>query len=205
MAFQPVAATCLAELVFEMDGQTIENTLYFRRANSYTVTDLNAVGDALINWWNTNMKPIISIECSLVRVVVTALHDQAGPQVVRVGALPSAGGVAGDAVPNNCALCVSLRTALIGRSFRGRNYVAGLAESNTNGSYVLTANAEAIRTAYGLIQAAVGGAGNTWVVVSRVVNGVVQLPSALTNAVTSVVLVDEVIDSQRRRLPKRGT
>lgn len=205
MAFQPVAASALAELVFSLDGQTIENTLYFRRANDYTVGDLNALGDALINWWDVNMQPLLSVELSLIRVVVTALHAQTGPQVVRVGSLPLAATKVGDPLPNNCALCVSFRTALIGRGFRGRNYVGGIVETDVNGSRVDTAPAEAIRAAYAAIPTAVSGAGNTWVVVTRQVNGVIQLPSALTNNITSIVLVDTVIDSQRRRLPGRGT
>lgn len=203
MAFQPVPATALAELIFSLDSQIVENTLYFRRGTDYDVAALNALGDAVINWWDVNMQPAISTSCSLVRCDVTALHAQTGPKVSRTTGLPLAGLNVVTAVPNNVALCVSFRTALIGRAFRGRNYVAGIPESFFNVSRMSSGDAEIYRFAYQQLMTPLLGT-NTWVVVTRTVNKVVQSPTALTNPVTAVVMSDFVADSQRRRLPGRG-
>ena len=204
MPFQPVAATALVEIVQELDSQIIENTLYFRRANNYTVSQLEDLCASIEEWWTTLVLPNLAEALTLNRVIATALHASTGPQFVRPASDPFAGGINSDPLPNNNALCVSFRTGLLGRSFRGRNYVAGIAESDTLKSRVNAGRAEAIRAAYADMDSLVPGE-NVWVVVSRTVDGVVQSPTALTNAVTAVVLVDTVVDSQRRRSPGRGT
>jgi len=203
MAFQPVAATALVEMIFLLDGQIVENTLYFRRANDYTVADLTALTAAMITWWVTLQQAQLSTAISLTAVKATALHSQTGPQFTNTATLPVAGAVPTDAVPNNSAFCLTLRTALIGRAFRGRNYIAGIPESVVTTSRLSSTVATALKNGYGGIPSSIP-AGTTWVVVSRTVNGVLQLPTALTNPVTSVDFVDLVMDSQRRRLPGRG-
>lgn len=204
MAFQPVPATALVELIYSLDGQVLENTLYFRRTTDYDVTALTQLADSAINWWDVNMQPAISTSMSLVRCDATALHAQTGPKVSRTTGLPLAGTIPVNAVPNNVALVVSFRTALIGRAFRGRNYVPGIPEDRFNLSRMSSADAEIYRFAYQQLTTPLNGV-HTWVVVTRTVNGVVQSPTALTNPVTSVVMTDFIADSQRRRLPGRGS
>jgi hypothetical protein len=203
MAFQPVEATALIELIQFLDNQVIENTLYFRQANDYDAADLEALALNLSVWWAVNIRPQMASTLSLVGVRATALHDQTGPQFISTVGLPSTGAVLVDSVPNNSAFCLSFRTALIGRAFRGRNYISGLPESVVTMSRLAGATATALQTAYEQIQPGLP-AGTTWVVVSRTVNGVLQ-SVGLTNQVTSVVFQDLNMDSQRRRLPGRGT
>jgi len=52
--------------------------------------------------------------------------------------LPSPGLQTGDPMPNNAALVMSEHTGLRGRSYRGRIYVGGIAESNSLGNEVLS-------------------------------------------------------------------
>jgi len=205
MPFQPVAATCLAELVYSLDGQTIENTLYFRKDNAWDESELFTLANELDAWWTAQMAPLLSTDISLIRVVCTALHAETGPQSILSLSPAPAGAVPTNAVPNNSAFCLSFRTALIGRSFRGRNYVPGLPESVVTISRLAAGTATAIIEAYELLNTAASSLNAYHVVVSRTVNGVVQMPTALTNAVNAYVAVDLVMDSQRRRLPGRGT
>jgi len=204
MAFQPVAATCRVELIQSVAGQTVQNSLYFRQDANFSTSELLAVGGAMIDWWANNLAASLSSSLSLVNVTVTALHAATGPQVVITTGLPISGEQGADVVSNNVALCVSFRTALIGRSFRGRNYVPGLTEGDTNLSLVNSTRAAAIVASYAALISD-PPPGTVWVVVSRTVNHVVQSPTALTNTIVSVQLVDLVVDSQRRRLPGRGT
>lgn len=204
MAFQPVAATALAELVFDLDGEVTENTLYFRKPNAYTLADLTDLATKLRTWWTTLMQPAISNACALTSIKCTSLNDQTGPQFILTAGLPAAGADPSDAVPNNSAFVVTFRTALIGRSFRGRNYIGGIPETVVDTSRILPATATYFRDAYAGIPGIVTAA-HLWVVVSRTVNGVIQMPTALTNPVISVDVVDTVMDSQRRRLPGRGS
>lgn len=203
MPFQPVAATALAELIFSLDGQIVENTLYFRKPNDYDVTGLQDLAERLRDWWIALPAANIADACSLTAVKCTALHDQTGPQYTLTAGLPVTGEVPSDPVPNNSAFVVTFRTALIGRSFRGRNYIAGIPETYTSISRLSNTIATYFRDSYAGIPAAVG-VGHLWVVVSRTVNGVVQMPTALTSPITTVDVIDNVMDSQRRRLPGRG-
>jgi len=203
MPFQPVEATALVELLMTLDGQKIENTLHFRRATDFTVSDLEVLAGDMVDWWTNQLAPNLSADVSLVAVKCTALHDQTGPQHITTSGLPQVGGVNSSAGPNNSAFCVSFRTDLIGRAFRGRNYVPAIPENVITISRISSTVAAAIVTAYDVLLGTSSN-GNTWVVVSRTVNKVKQSPVALTNPVTAVQAVDLVMDSQRRRLPGRG-
>lgn len=203
MAFQRVAATALAELIFDLDGEVTENTLYFRKPNAYTVADLTDLATKLRTWWTSLMQSHIAEACSLTSIKCTSLDAQTGPQFTLTAGLPAVGAVPSNAVPNNSAFVVTFRTALIGRSFRGRNYIAGIPETQVDVSRLAPGEVTYFRDAYASIPSIVTSA-HLWVVVSRTVNGVIQQPTALTNPVTSVDAIDNVMDSQRRRLPGRG-
>jgi hypothetical protein len=163
------------------------------------------LSDALIGWWNANLQADTATNCALNEVFVTDLSSATSFTFSNTTGLPSTGTSGGDPLPNNCAHCVSFRTAGRGRSARGRNYVGGLAESASNGS---TLNATIIANhinAYLLLIGAGGFvAGLEWVVLSRFHNGVARA-TALSQPITNVISVDAVMDSQRRRLPGRGT
>jgi hypothetical protein len=204
MAFQPVEATCLAELVYTLDSQICENTLYFRQANDYDAGDLLTLAPILVTWWAEELAPILSSSISLIRVVLSALHAQFAPGVVYTTGLPAAGGVNSDPVPNNCAFCVTFTTGLRGRAFRGRNYVPAIPEGNVVFNTLENVTANSIIAAYQNLSPGLPD-GTEHVVVSRTVNGVLQMPSALTNQVISYHYYDKIIDSQRRRLPGRGS
>jgi len=203
MTFQPVEATALVELVQSLDGQIIENTLYFRSPIDYDATALELLAGTVAGWWTDQMKPLLSSALSLTSVKATALHDVTGPQFIYTTGLPATGDQSAAAMPNNVSLCVSFRSALIGRSFRGRNYVPGIVESAVTLSSVSSGTASAIVAAYETLQDVLP-VGTNWVIVSRTTDHNPR-ETGVTVPVVSVLVVDLVVDSQRRRLPGRGT
>lgn len=206
MAYQPVAATALVELVYTLNGQVCENTLYFRHANTgWTESELITLAEAVRDWWIQNMATLTANACTLDRVDATDLSDQFGPKIVLPVTPPSPGLEASGPLPGNGTFCTTFTTGLRGRAFRGRNFFVGLAEGFTTGNQVSNAFATTLRGVYDALNIpATLPAGVSWVVVTRVVNGVVQMPTALTNFVVSVTHADLNIDSQRRRLTGRG-
>lgn len=206
MAYQPVAATALIEIVYLANGQTCENTLYFRHATTgWSPAELTALAQAIQNWWVGEMAGITSNEIGIVRIDATDLSDQFGPKVIfpvtptQLGTNPS------PPLPNNATFCTTFTTGLRGRAFRGRNFFVGLAENFATGNQVSVPFATSLVNAYSeLLGATYLPVGVDWMVVTRVVNGVVQMPTALTNAVLSAVHADLNVDSQRRRLTGRG-
>lgn len=203
MPFIPTEAAARVELLQSLDNQNIENVLYFDRDQDYTLAQISSLGNSIIDWWIEEMAPNLSANLSLVGVKVTALHDQTGPQLVMTDGLPTPGLVNANPVPNNSAYCISFRTGFLGRAFRGRNYVPGIAETDVDMSRISGTRSTALVNAY---QALLGGFidGSRWIVVTSTVNGVAQNPK-LRSPVLSVQAVDLIMDSQRRRLPGRGT
>ena len=207
MAYQPVAATALVELVYQVGTTIQENTLYFRHAaTSWTPVELTTLGNEMAAWWEASIAPLASIDVSLVRVDVTDLSEQFGSKVV-IPLDPAVTGEAStDRLPSNVSMAVTFTTGKRGRAFRGRNFVVGLVEGQVNDDQVNGSAVSLYLAAYNALL--VGGSSQptdaTWVVVSRVVNQVVQMPTALTNPVLAAVVADDIVDSQRRRLPGRG-
>jgi hypothetical protein len=202
MTFQPVNATAEAELVFSLAGQVCENTLFFRQDTTYNVSDLTDLSAALITWWVDNMQAELSTDITLTSVKCTSIEEPGGPQFINTATLPIAGAVPTGAAPNNVAACISLRTALIGRPFRGRNYIAGLPKTVITNSTISGTVLSNIATAYAALK--VLPVTGRWVVVTRQVDHVIQMPAALTNFVTTAFFVNPFAKSQRRRTPGVG-
>lgn len=210
MPFIAVPSTAEVELIQVLDGQQIENTLYVAQSTAWDGPALNQLCDVVADWWTTNMAPLVSDQVTLITVEATSLESATAPVGANTTGTPSVG-LGGPPVPNNCALAVSFRTALRGRSFRGRNFVAGLVEADVNRSHVDATLVGQIQDAYNAFLTAVSDApvGGTWVVVSRF-SGVdssghpIPRGTGIATPVTSALVVDDVIDSQRRRLPGRG-
>jgi len=212
MPFIPVPNAAAVEIRFLLDGQHIENTLGFERADAVTEANLTDLNGAVTGWWLENMAPLQPTALQLVEVVCTDLTTDSGPQVTIAPATEQFGLVDSPALPNNVSLCVSFRTGHRGRSSRGRNYIPALWEAgvvaNTVGGTIVTAFAAAYTEL--ITDTGLADAGWTWVVISRF-SGVdadhhpIPREEGTVLPVTSVTIVDPIVDSMRRRLPGRGT
>lgn len=212
MPFVPVANTALIEVVYEWDGQIVENTLYYKKTTTPGLSDLAALTDAVRAYIIDQLLPALTSAISLIRVVGTLLDVVDGLQVFSTTDLPAAGG-GGSGQPNNVTVCISLKTASRGRSARGRNYIPGLAQSYVTNSQISTTIQNAFETVWAGLIGIGGDDGWQQVVVSRfsgftIVDGKkVPTPrtAGVTHDVTSAQIVDRTTDSMRRRLPGRGT
>lgn len=204
MPFVAAPNTLEARLRYNIGTQLIENTLYFQGSAGVTPTLATTLGNNLIGWWNTNFKTATTNAMALDQVYITDLTSQTSFTVSVVTGLPSVGGSSTDALPFNCAMCISFRTDHRGRSGRGRNYVAGLTEADQIASVITSTRVSAAVAAYTTLKGAgTFTPGLEWVVVSRFSGGVPRA-QALVQPITTVLAVDSIIDSQRRRLPGRG-
>jgi len=204
MAFIPCPQCMQAELRFLWSTQKCENVLHFAASAGVSTSLMQTLGNNLIGWWNTNFKAISSSIYQLNEVYLTDLTSETGSTVSVVTGLPSPGTDVAESMPFNVSLCFSFRTANRGRTSRGRNYVGGLTEGKVNGNGVASTYTTPALTAYqSLIGAGTFTPGTSWVVLSRFLHGQPR-PQGITQPITAVVLVDAIVDSQRRRLPGRG-
>jgi hypothetical protein len=203
MPFIPVPNTVEVEVIFEMQDQVVENTLYYANETPSleNVTSLleeinTAIQDQLI--------PLLSSAITLVRLVATLISVVDGFVVTNTTGMPVSGGGSDDALPSNVALCISKRTALRGRSARGRNYIAGIPlDARETQDTLTSAFTSGVVSAFETILGAGADGGWVPVVVSRFHSGAPRT-TGVTNPITNVIVTDNIMDSQRRRLPGRG-
>lgn len=206
MAFIPVTDTVAIDVIYDWDGQIVENTLYYKKS-SPSEEDIASLVDVVTAYIRENIIPLLSELISLVRVVGTLLDAVDAFTVTNTTDLPAAGSIletTAKSFPGNVTMAVSFRTAAAGRSGRGRNYVPGLVDLRDGNSLLDATYAGQIVDAWAGLIAVAGDDGWEQVVVSRFHDHAPRV-SGVTNAVTSTILTDRTIDSQRRRLPGRGS
>jgi len=188
-----------------LDGQMVQNTMYVEEQPfnaDYTPSQMDDLAEAAYEWFTNQVYAWCSSELTCVSVETTDLTSQFGPAGSYVPTTPGAGAITQGSVPNNAAIVVSFRTASRGRRARGRNYIAGIPLTGIVGvNLVDPSYINGLTAAYQVFDQEVS-AMTTWIwkhiVVSRADGVGTRYP------VTSVGFTDNVLDSQRRRLPGRG-
>jgi hypothetical protein len=210
MPFVPSANVALAEYRMELDAQDIEGTLYFLNSTGWDVAKLTDLNNFIAGWWSGSYATQCSADLFLREVATTDLTTATSSSVTLPAAADTRGDSAQPALPNNVALSVSFRTTQRGRSFRGRNYYAGLTEGQVLANTVLAGAVIAIREIFEELLTVADFVSDTqWVVLSRF-SGVdgngdpIPRAAGLATPINSVVVVDGIVDSMRRRLPGRG-
>lgn len=205
MAFIPVSQTCKAEVHCTWAGQTTINDLYFfLPAGEPTLAQTLQLAQDLDAWWSASV--LINLNESLTYNFIRTRSLLVPNGFTAESASNSGpGGISGEAVPNNVNPCISFRTGVAGRSFRGRNYIPGLSNSDVTGNVLETAWKTALINAYTDLNPGgnFGTAAWNWVVVSYFTGGSPRA-AGLVTPVISAIFTDDIVDSQRRRLPGRG-
>lgn len=207
MVFVPSPSVAQVEVRGTLEDQQVENVLYFLdKAPPITPAKLQSLANDIRGVWIAQFLPwltsryifreVYAVDLSTATsATATAPADgQAGSRSITAGMLP-----------NQCTICISFRTNQRGRSARGRNYWAGISHNDSVGNNITATLRNGIVSAYeGLLALTEDDTIPWyWVVLSRRANGAWR-PQGLTNTITSVLIIDNVIDSQRRRMPGRG-
>ena len=204
MAFQPVPDTAAIDIIYTQQGEVMQNTFYAEKPGGYVLGDLIALAAAVDAQVQGTWKTQQVIEAFYERTEVRGLalandlvatnNDSNGGGTNLAGALPA-----------NVTLVVKKGSGLTGRSARGRCYWIGTRadslrstdENRFTGAYALNVAAavDSIRTAINTLP--------DWlpVLVSRFTNGAAR-PFGVTFTWVDSVTVNDVVDTQRGRLPK---
>ena len=203
MPFQSVPNT--AEIIVRgvMGGQEIINTFYGQMTGGYTLADIEALASAVDGWVAATYKALLASNYTYVSTEVRGLNaiiDLSATNNTSAGA----GTNGSSTFANNATLSVKRGTGHTGRGARGRIYLppppanALLDDNHVTATYVT-----GVQTALVALDAIISGAGWIPVMVHRVEAGV-PLAVAVVFTVIEWIVVDNVIDSMRRRLPGRG-
>lgn len=197
-------ANC-AEVVqqFTLGDQVVMLTNGVRKSSAFSGSDLSDILAVFRDFWDTKLHFLVTEELIAGVAKITDLTTVDAPIVEELVGPPTNGAVTTVPVPNNGAMVVSFKTALRGRSFRGRNYVpslpaAALATTSTWTTDTLTAMTEA----YEYLGAQLALAGFQHVILSRQNDGERRTTGVATAVVTYIARA--AIGTQRRRVIGRG-
>ena len=203
MAFIPAENVAQVELRATYFDQQVENTLYYYYPDGLNTGVMATLANYIDTWWNAYLKPLQSASLVFREVYVTDLTSSSAPTVADTSSAGITGtGSATPGLPGNVSACVSFRTNGRGRSARGRNYFVGITEGSVSGNEMSPTFKAALLDAYEALILA-PEPGFDWIVLSRYSGGAPRA-EGLVQTVTSVVIVDDYVDSQRRRLTGRG-
>lgn len=204
MPFIPVANVAQVEMRYLWDSQQVENTLYYQFAGSIAFADLVDLTEHLYDWWDTSLKPIQSAACALREVYARDISSEFGIAYARVSSPPEPGTNLSPTLPNNVTVAIGFRALQVGRSFRGRNYSVGMCEGDVTGNLIGGTYATDLQAAYSAMRASVQTIDWLWGIVSRYSGGAPRV-AGVFSPVAVLGFTDGIVDSQRRRLPTRGT
>lgn len=179
------------------NGVPVVNRVYVTQTTPVGSGDLDDCIVEALAFFNV-VKALYHPSYTLQNITATDVSVANGIQTVFPLTSSNVGTGTGAAAAGNAALVCSLRTAFIGRSFRGRFYFGGLAASNfTDAQHMDSAVCASVASQFADFIDALDAINKTLVVVSRFANGVARVTNLATEIIA--VIIDTKIDSQRRR------
>jgi hypothetical protein len=199
-------------LLYSFAGQTAVNVYGAVVTGSVTFDQAlaNSLATSIKGAWTSNLASLCNANTHLFRVGIRDLRSANAPEFLDTQAVASGSATAVDSLPPQLALCVTLRTAKAGKSFRGRSYIGGFdeAQNDTNG---LTSQATATATIAFVtaIDTALKANGMALGVISRPANArtITKTTAARAGAVNQVTLIESrnlTWETQRRRMNGRA-
>lgn len=185
------------ELNAIQNGIPVVNRFYVTQTGTVGSADLDDTIAAALGLFN-DLRVRQHQSYVLQNITATDVSVENGTQTILPMVTNNTGQVLTAAATANAAICVSLRTNLTGRSFRGRFYVGGLPnELFLNAQNILTEAAAGFAAAFEDFIDALNAIDKTLVVVSNYASGIVRIVALATEIIS--IIVDTKIDSQRRR------
>jgi hypothetical protein len=186
-----------------MQGQKCENVFHIYRPNSaWDLTSMGVAAGKLRDWWVAHPGIYVEQSVTIDMIVATDQTSKTAPRLEYAAGLPLLGSNIGNPLPNNVTVAISWRTALRGRSYRGRTYHPGLTDTLVENSNLVAGANALLAAAYTQLLTELNDADHQVCVCSRYNEGAWRVAGVAT-PITGVT-VDNNIDSQRKRLVQRG-
>lgn len=205
MPFVPAPNIVEVEWRCLRNAQKVENRLMVDMLAVPTAVAMQDLAEVCWNWWQNNHAAKLPIGVNLREVVCTSQHAINAPQVTYAPSTTVTGTGTGAAQPNEVSLCVSLRTGARGRSARGRWYMLGITQSSmADDNNVSAAYASQCATSLQQLVNDINATGVVAVIVSYVSQKAPRPGGPVYFPITGTQVVDNVVDSQKRRKPGVG-
>jgi hypothetical protein len=212
-AFVPCPDVAEFSVVQQLFGQNVINNFHIKKEGGWTSTTMGEMCVALISGYNDHIADNQSTSLQYIIVRARDLSTEAGA-VAEINFPPLSGGNSPiRSYPGNVAVCVSHKTGVAGKSFRGRTYFAGYPQTAGGGNTINSDEVTSWLNGVDALDAAITTAGGTWGVLSRY-HGYTQtapkykkVPTPRSEGIFTDIInhsMDNRLDSQRRRLTGRG-
>lgn len=200
MAFQSAPDCAEAVIRATYGGKNIANVLNFHKVGGYSQADIDQLAAVVDDNVGSGYLALLSGNVTYVDTLVRGLTSDTDLTAAQ-NANAGVGTVSGGSYPANASACITLRTGFTGRSARGRFYA--MPTGTSNGLGVNTVSTTYLDALVDFLQAVAGDAdleGWDLVVLSRFHNKA-ERETATFLDVTSISYRNNVLDSQRGRLP----
>lgn len=178
------------------DTRQILNTFHVSNAGGWTLASMAALAADTQTWISTQYKTLVSSPITWYLISVRHYNPSVPLAYDLSISPPIAATQAGPAEAGNVTATLSLRTGLAGRRYRGRMYVAAISENHVSQTDLLT-------SAYVVLAGTVTQA---FLTAMNTGGRFLTIFHKLSNTYTNVTgyAIENIVDSQRRRLPGRG-
>lgn len=203
--FQPVLNGAETIINATLDDQECFTILHwFNLSGVVNQSALDLLLDGVEAGWRTYALPLLPVNYVFISVKAKALATQNGVAGEVFVPLPNIGTYGGGPfLPNNDSIAITHKASISGKAGRGRSFWPALPRQVVVGNYVSSAYASSCVGVFDQIQIDLLGDNWQFSVLSKVLNKAPRL-YGLLSPVTSNGVTDLVVDSMRRRLPKRG-
>jgi hypothetical protein len=182
-------------MVYHEGTEQRVNVFHVRVAGA-GASELPGIADAFDTHDTTYGRAMRTTECLLDRITVTNISTSSQDQYTKPITPPRPGTNGTGSTPGNVTSTVSWRGLFVGRQYRGRTYVVDTPNDAITAGETLTGSRSGILATWAVnLLAALSSVGNPLVVASFTHNAAYAVVSAV---------IDNILDSQRRRLPGRG-
>jgi len=201
----PREATGVAEakMRFTYDGQKCENVYHVFYEGGWTESNMLTLGEAMKEWWVDTLQIVMPTTLQLDEITIEDLSPGSDAGVVYNAGLPIAGSNVNPQLPNHVTVALKKNTGMTGRHRRGRLYHLGIKEPDVTGNTVGASFVNGLLTAYNGLIAVIQALDMVWVLVSFFYQKSPR-ETALITPISSISC-ETTVDSQRRRLPGRGS
>lgn len=200
MAFIAATNTAKACFDFTWKGVGVSICIYFLKATAPSSSDFQDLAFSLRDEFTDNVMPVLSHDVLFNGVTVYDMSSETAPIYTATETTPVAGGVAVDGTSRQVTAVITHRTAVRGRSGRGRTYLPGLSDNDVVDGAVTTDAQTAIQDAWDAFITAVETAVSwTFAVVSFYHDGAPRASGVKIQVTSSVVR--GYTGTQRRRNP----
>ena len=201
MAFQAVPDAAEIVVSYLQNAVQSNNVMHAVKPGGYQLADLVALAVAVDLTVGTDWLPLQTLDAAYQQTLVRGLAFINDQETVN-NTSAAFGGDVSEGLPANVTISIKKGSSLTGRNARGRLYWMALPQNQlkSNENLVATAALSDIVDAVEAMRAAITATIWTAAIVSRFLDNV-KRPFGVTFEWTETSAVDEVVDTQRRRLP----